>query len=410
MDRRSYDAIIVGGGLSGGLCALALAHHQLSVAVIDAADPQRMRGLRFDGRTTALAYASARVFRRLGLWDALAHEAEPIRDILVTDGRARGPSGAASRHHLHFDSRRLNGETALGYIVENRLLRNAIFDAIERTDRIDLLAPAEARGVDIRSGGATAELAGGRKLSAPLIVGADGKESPLRRRAAIKTSHWSYPQTGIVATVSHERPHNGVAHEYFLPSGPFAILPMTQNRSSLVWTERAAAAPAFLALDDTGGGRAIADRFGEFLGETRLAGPRWSYPLSFHFAQRFVAPRLALIGDAARAIHPIAGQGFNLGVKDIAALAEVLRESASLGVDLGGMAALKDYERWRRFDSAALAFGTDALNRLFSNDFAPLRLLRDIGMGAVNAVDPLRTFFMRHAGGDVGSLPPLMRE
>jgi 2-octaprenyl-6-methoxyphenol hydroxylase len=410
MQPREFDAIIVGGGLAGGLAGLALAGAGLSTVVIDAQDPNAMRAAAFDGRTTALAYASARVFRRLGLWPLIAGAAEPIHDILVTDGRAKGRfrGGAVSPFHLHFDSRELASGEPLGWIVENCALRDAIFDRLAGAAHVTLIAPARVAAVRYESAAGVVSLATGEELLAPLIIAADGKKSALRAEAGIKVNEWSYPQTGIVATVAHERPHMGVAHEFFLPFGPFAILPMTEQRASLVWTERADAAPAFLALDDAAFTREIASRFGEFLGELELAGPRWSYPLTFHLSQRFIAPRLALIGDAARAIHPIAGQGFNLGVKDIAALAEVLEEAAGLGLDIGHEATLAKYQRWRRFDSATLALGTDALNRLFSNDFAPLRFARDVGMGAVGRIPPLRRFFMRHAGADVGRLPALM--
>jgi 2-octaprenyl-6-methoxyphenol hydroxylase len=404
------DAIIVGGGLAGGLAALALAAEGLDIALIDAEAPARFRDEAFDGRTTAIAYASARVFRRLGLWRDIEAHAEPILDILVTDGRATsaGRRASASAFHLHFDSRELETAEALGYIVENRNLRAAIYDAIGKNARITLIAPARAGDPDLAGGAARLTLGDGRRLEAPLIIAADGKKSPLRAAAGIRCHAWGYPQTAIVTTVSHERGHEGVAQELFLPSGPFAILPMTGNRSSIVWTERKDAAPAFLALDDDGFLNELLRRFGDYLGALSLAGPRFSYPLAFHLAQSFASARLALIGDAAHAIHPIAGQGYNLGVKDIAALAEVLGDAKGVGLDLGSMSVLERYQRWRRFDSAMLAFGTDALNRLYSNDFGPLRLARDLGMGAVNAVAPLRTFFMRQAGADLGRLPALM--
>ncbi len=415
----SFDAVIVGGGLSGGLAALALARAGLETAVIDAQDPATMRAASFDGRTTALAYASARLFRRLRLWGAIAADAEPIRDIVVSDGRARTrlSDGAVSPFHLHFDSRDLGPDEPLGYIAANNSIRRAIFDAVENDLRVTLIAPAKVESAHFAAGAATVTLASGEALSAPLIIAADGKNSGLRGQAGIKVNRWAYKQTGIVATVAHEHPHNGVAQELFLPTGPFAILPMTPNdaganlpwRSSLVWTESAEAAPAYLALDDENFLRQIECRFGDYLGAIRLAGPRWSYPLSFHLSQRFIAPRLALIGDAARSIHPIAGQGFNLGVKDIAALADVLEDAKGLGLDLGHGSVLENYQRWRRFDSAMLAFGTDALNRLFSNDIAPLRLARDLGMGAVGSIPPLRRFFMRQAGADLGALPALMQ-
>lgn len=405
--RREFDAIIVGGGLSGGLAALALADCGADVAVIDQIDPATVRAEAFDGRTTALAYASARVFRRLGVWDAIGPLAEKILDILVTDGRRGARAPAASR--LHFDSRRLENGEPLGYIVENRVLRAAIFDAIAAADRVTLYAPERASDAEFGGAAAMLTLSSGELLAAPLIVAADGRHSALRRQAGIRASAWDYDQVGIVATVAHERAHHGVAYEHFLPPGPFAILPMTGDRSSLVWTESAAAAPAYLALDDSRFEAAVAERFGDFLGAIRIDGPRWSYPLTFHLAHRFFAPRLALIGDAAHAIHPIAGQGFNLAIKDIAALADVVDDARSLGLDIGSPGTLETYERWRRFDSAGLAFGTDAINRLFSNDFGLLRAARGLGLAAVNAIDPLRTLFMRQAGGDLGRLPQLMQ-
>jgi len=414
-----FDVIIVGGGLAGGLCAVALAQENFSVALVDAESPASMRAETFDGRTTALAYAAARVFKRLGLWDAVADEAEPIRDILVTDGRRPDHSraGFVSSFHLHFDSRELENGEALGHIIENRFLRNSIYDGVARENRIALYAPAKRVSSDVSTARANVSLADGTRLSAKLVIAADGRNSPSRLEAGIKSNSWAYPQTGIVATVVHERPHEGVAQELFLPSGPFAILPMTPDRSggdnfvyrsNLVWTEAKAAAPAYLALGDADVLAAIRARFGDYLGGVALAGPRWSYPLAFHLAQSFIAPRLALIGDAAHAIHPIAGQGYNLGVKDIAALVDTLVDARGLGLDIGSLATLDAYQRWRRFDSAVLALGGDILVRLFSNDFGPLRLARDIGMGAVNAVAPLRRIFMKEAGADFGRLPSLM--
>jgi 2-octaprenyl-6-methoxyphenol hydroxylase len=231
----------------------------------------------------------------------------------------------------------------------------------------------------------------------------------MREHMGLGVIGWSYPQWGIVATVHHERPHEGTAYEHFLPSGPFAILPMTGNRSSLVWTEREDIAPEMLKLPDEAFNAEIARRFGAHLGATHAEGPRWSYPLRFHLARGFVRPRFALAGDSAHGIHPIAGQGLNLGFKDAAALTEVVIEAARLGLDIGSLDVLQRYERWRRFDSLTLAASTDALNRLFSNDIAPLRIARDLGMGIVDGIGPLRRFFMRHAGGDIGKLPRLLK-
>lgn len=410
-NNQAFDIIIVGGGLAGGLAAVALAQAGFRSAVVDAADPKNMRTAAFDGRTTAVSYASARVFRKLGLWGGVTAHAEPIRDILVTDGRAKNrfDAGVVSSFALHFDSEELDDATPLGWIVENRFLRNEIFNAIDAEENIDLFAPAKRAGAVFNDSSATITLEDGQTLEGALVVAADGRFSSLRAEAGVKTNEWRYKQTGIVITVAHERPHDGVAQEFFLPSGPFAILPMTENRSSLVWTEREDAAPAYMALDDEAFRTEIEKRFGDYLGAVSLAGPRWSYPLAFTLAQSFIAPRLALIGDAAHAIHPIAGQGYNLGVKDIAALADVMTEARSVGLDIGAMTVLQNYQRWRRFDSATLALGTDLLNRLFSNDFAPLRFARDIGMGAVGKIAPLRKVFMRHAGADLGTLPSLMQ-
>ena len=277
-----------------------------------------------------------------------------------------------------------------------------------------LIAPDAVARVDYDAHGATAALRSGRKVRGRVAFACDGRGSPTREAAGIKLVKWTYPQVGIVTTVEHERPHEGVAQEYFLPAGPFAILPMVGNRSSLVWTEREDLAPAFLALDDDQFAEEIANRFGPYLGKTQPVGPRWSYPLGFHMAREYVRPRLALVGDAAHGMHPIAGQGLNLGLRDVAALAEVIVDTARLGLDIGADDVLKRYETWRRFDNTALALGMDALVHLFSNDIAPVRIARDIGLGIVNELPPLRRLFMRHAGGTVAmggekKLPRLLR-
>ena len=416
IDTTSYEIAIVGGGLAGGLAAVTLARAGFSCALIDTQAPSLMRTDTFDGRTTAISYASARVFRRVGVWDACADTAAPIHDILVTDGRAKGRfrDGHTAPFNLHFDSRDLDDETPLGWIVENRTLRNALYDAIETNDAIDLIAPATSNNVVFDRGAARITLNDGRTIDAALVIAADGKNSSLRGEGGVKVNRWRYRQQGIVVTVAHEKPHHGVAQEFFLPAGPFAILPMTDDdqgraRSSLVWTEKDDIAPALMALEDEAFLDQLTNRFGEYLGALSLAGPRFSYPLSFHLSQDFIAPRLALIGDAARAIHPIAGQGFNLGVKDIAALADTLDGARDVGLDIGALTVLQKYQRWRRFDSTMLALGTDALNRLFMIDHAPLRAIRSAGMGLVNQIKPLRKTFMRQAGADLGDLPPLMQ-
>jgi 2-octaprenyl-6-methoxyphenol hydroxylase len=402
---RNTDVMIAGGGMVGLPLALALAQGGLSVVVADAAPPSAALDPDFDGRVSALAYASVRMLTALGVWEGLAPHAQPIREILVSDGKADAP---ASPFSLHFDAGELDA-ASLGHIAENRHIRRALHESVARQTNLTLLAPASVTSLAADAGAVTARLADGGTVGARLVIAADGRASPLRGQMGIGTVGWSYPQTGIVATVEHERPHHGVAYEHFLPAGPFAILPLPGNRSSLVWTEAKAKAPAMLALDETRFDEEIARRFGPHLGRARTAGPRWSYPLAFHIARRFVGQRFALAGDAAHGIHPIAGQGLNLGLKDAAALADVLLDAARLGLDIGAGDVLRRYERWRWFDSVTLAASTDALNRLFSNDIAPLRLLRDLGLGAVDAIGPARRFFMRHAGGDVGNLPRLMK-
>ncbi len=399
-----HEVIIGGGGMVGLTLALALAQGGLTVAIADPVPAATATGAAFDGRVSALSYSSVRMLEALGVWAALASDAQPIHDILITDSAlGRTPSPLS----LHFDSREI-GEP-MGQIAENRHIRAALFAAVDRAKDVTFISPAALTALDVQGGKVVASLSNGRKITAKLAIAADGRESPMREEMGLKTIAWSYPQTGIVATVEHERPHNGVAYEHFLPSGPFAILPMTRNRSSLVWTEREDLAPAMMALDSNAFDAEIATRFGAHLGATKAVGPRWSYPLKFHLARGFVKPRFALAGDAAHGIHPIAGQGLNLGFKDAAALAECALDAARLGLDIGALDTLSRYERWRRFDSVTLAASTDALNRLFSNDIAPLRIARDLGIGAVDAIAPLRRFFMRHAGGDVGKLPRLLK-
>ena len=402
---RKTDLLISGGGMVGLTLALACAQGGLKTVIVDSAPAALQLEPAFDGRVSALAYASVRLLTALGVWDDLAPHAQPIREILVTDGKV---AGATSPFSLHFDAQEVGAES-LGHIAENRHTRAALQAAVARAANLELIAPATIKSLATDAGSAIVTLADGSQIAAALVIAAEGRESRLRAQMGINTIGWSYLQTGIVATVEHEKPHNGVAYEHFLPSGPFAILPMTGNRSSLVWTESKTKAPGLLALDETGFHAELARRFGDHLGTTRAAGPRWSYPLAFHIARDFVKPRFALAGDTAHGIHPIAGQGLNLGLKDAAALAEVLLDAARLGRDIGALDTLKRYERWRRFDSFTLAASTDAMNRLFSNDIAPLRHLRDLGLGVVDAIGPARRFFMRHAGGDVGKLPKLMK-
>jgi len=308
---------------------------------------------------------------------------------------------------LHFDHREI-GEP-LGHIVENRHIRQALLACVERESRIRFLPGTSATAIAVDEKRAVLSLSDGAKIEAPLVIAAEGRDSPLREAQGIPTVGWDYGQTGIVTTVSHERPHNGVAYEQFLATGPFAILPMTGNRASLVWTEVDSEARRIMALPDEEFTAELKKRFGHHLGDVRPISARWSYPLKLHLARSYVKDRFALAGDAAHTIHPLAGQGLNLGLKDVAALAETVLDAARLGLDYGRIDVLRRYERWRRFDSFALAVVTDGLNRLFSNNFPPLRLIRDVGMSVVDGIPPLRRLFMRHAGGDVGALPRLLK-
>ncbi len=401
---NTADVLIGGGGMVGLTLGLALASAGLKTTVVDPVPAAKATATAFDGRVSALSYSSVRMLEALGVWDALKAHAQPINDILVTDAKL---GGRPSPFSLHFDHREIG--MPMGYIAENRDIRKALFACADRVSGLTLECPAAASAFDVDARSVEAILDTGKVIRARLLVAADGRESPLRERAGLPVIAWSYSQWGIVATVAHERPHLGTAYEHFLPSGPFAILPMTGNRSSLVWTEKESLVRSMLALEQADFDAEIARRFGAHLGATHAEGPRWSYPLRFHLARSFVADRFALAGDAAHGIHPIAGQGLNLGFKDVAALAEVVLDAARLGLDIGSAEILRRYERWRRFDSFALAAGTDALNRLFSNDIAPLRLARDLGLGMVDQIGPLRRFFMRHAGGDIGRLPRLLR-
>ena len=403
--NRSTDILVVGGGLNGPALALALAQAGFPVTVIDALAEDTRKDAGFDGRAYALALASQRLLSAIGVWDAVANVAQPMLEIKVSDGRAgEGPSP----FFLHFDHGEIE-EGPMGYMVEDRHLRRAFLDAMDASPLITQMNGRRVVGQHGTPGGVSVELDNGDRLDGALLVGCDGRSSGTASRAGIRRTGWDYGQTALVCAISHEMPHEGIAHQFFMPPGPLAILPLTGNRSSIVWSERTAEALRINALDDAGYLEMLRPRFGDFLGEIGLAGARFTYPLGLSLANSFIGERLALVGDAAHGVHPIAGQGLNAGLRDVAALAEVLADASRRGEDMGGRQVLERYQQWRRFDTATLALATDAFNRLFSNDNPLLRLGRDIGMGLVNAAPALRRTFIREAAGLTGDLPRLMQ-
>jgi len=404
--ETACSVVIAGGGFAGGTLALALAKlapGAFRVALVDAASPVSDRER--DARGLALSAATKTLLDAVGLWDALEPKAQPIQSIEITDS----PLNASLRPHvLGFDTK-LNGDAPSAYLVEAGDLLATISEAVRAAPSLDVFAPDSVSGYETDAFGVHVRLASGADLSAPLLVAADGKRSQLRERAGIKCIGWSYPQSGIVATVAHERPHNGKAVQHFLPAGPFAILPLTGNRSSIVWTEEKATAKALLDGDESVFVAALTRRFGHRLGAIELEGKPQSFPLTFQLARSFVGDRLALIGDAAHVVHPLAGQGLNIGMRDVAALTETIVDTMRLGLDIGAGVMLERYQRWRRFDGAFSATVMDGLNRLFSNESVSLRTVRDIGMGIVDRAPGLKRFLVREAAGTTGEVPRLMK-
>ncbi len=394
------DVLIAGGGMAGLALAAALAGAGIAVALADRSRFEAAAAPAVDGRTSAIAAGTQRVLDGIGAWAAMAGEAAPILEIRVSDGD--------SPLFLHYDHALL-GLGPLGWIVENSVIRTALLNRLAALDAAQLIGGCAIESLAPDAHGVTAQLANGTRLRARLAVAADGRNSALRTAAGIGVTEWRYPQSAIVCTVAHARSHRNIAHERFLPAGPFAILPMMRNRSSIVWTERAELVPALAALPRGEFTGELARRFGDFLGALSVEGQIFTYPLSLLHADSYVAPRLALIGDAAHTIHPIAGQGLNLGLRDVAALAEQVVDAHRLGLDIGEGVPLERYQSWRRFDSAVMIAATDGLNRLFSNEVAPVRLARDVGLAAVNRIPPLKRVLMRHAMGLAGQSPRLVR-
>lgn len=402
--EKDADIVIVGGGLNGPALGVALAQAGLRVTVVDARPAGARAEAGFDGRAYALALASKRLLSVIGVWPRLEAKVQPILQIKASDGVAgQGPAP----FFLTFDHAELE-EGPMGFMAEDRHLYAAFLAAMAESG-VQLISGETVVSQEVTAGGVVVELASGRRVSARVLVGCDGRASGVAQRAGIGRTGWGYGQTALVTAIRHEKDHHGIAQQFFMPSGPLAILPLPGGHlSSIVWSETDAQAQALQALPDDAYLAALRPRFGDFLGEISLAGERFTYPLNLTLANSFVADRVALVGDAAHGVHPIAGQGLNLGLRDVGALAQVLIEAQRRGEDIGAADVLERYQRWRRFDSTALALGMDAVNRLFSNDNPLLRLGRDLGLGLVNAVPGLRRGFMRQAAGLSGEVPKLL--
>jgi 2-octaprenyl-6-methoxyphenol hydroxylase len=400
-DHRS-DVLIAGGGFAGFALAVALRQALGDRFAVTLADPELGRSSG-DVRASAIAAAPRRMFEALGVWDAVAAEAQPILDMAITDSRV---DDAVRPVFLTFGGEIEPGEP-FAHMVENDRLVSAL--AAKAASAGVVLREASVVDFAAEPSGMNAALSDGTAVRAGLVVAADGARSRLRERAGIATSGWSYGQSAIVTTVAHERSHEGRAEEHFLPGGPFAILPLRDNRSSIVWTEETKEAGRIVALPDADFHDELEKRFGLRLGDITLAGPRRAYPLGLWVARSFIAERLALVGDAAHVIHPIAGQGLNMGLRDVAALAEAVADAVRLGVDPGDASVLERYQRWRRFDTLTMCISTDGLNRLFSNRSDVLRLVRDLGLGIVERLPALKRLFIREAAGIVGDVPKLLR-
>jgi 2-octaprenyl-6-methoxyphenol hydroxylase len=403
MPRHDADVLIAGGGFAGLTLAVALRQALGQAFSVTVADPTLGSSHADDERASAIVAAARRLLETIGVWDRVADEAQPILDMVVTDSRL---NDAMRPTFLTFAGEIEPGEP-FAHMVDNRRLVAALAEKA-RDAGVDLRTSAVA-DFAVASEGIRVELGDGSGLNTRLLVAADGARSTIRSRAGIATHGWNYSQSAIVINVEHERDHHGRAEEHFLPAGPFAILPLKGRRASIVWTETTSEAERIMALPDDAFHAELEQRFKLHLGDIKAVGKRRAHPLGFFVARSFVAERIALIGDAAHLIHPIAGQGLNMGLKDVAALAEVIVDAARLGLDPGSPDILERYQRWRRFDAMAMGFATDGLNRLFSNRSDVLRLFRDVGLGLVDRLPGLKRLFIREAAGLVGDVPKLLR-
>jgi len=406
---KTFDIIVIGAALNGLAAALALGGPQvrrpLKVAVVDARDPRGFASNAFDGRASAISTAARRMFEALGVWPMVAEHAQPMSEIIVTDSAT---PGGARPVLLHFGEEDMAGGPS-AHMIENRFLYGVMLEQAEAAPSIDFCVGQRVEHFHFGAGLAAVTLADGTVLRGALIVAADGRNSPARDAAGIRLVGWPYDQMGLVATVEHDLPHNGRAEEHFTPSGPFAILPLPGNRSSLVWSERTEAAERMLALPPEAFEDELRLRFGDHLGGVRMISGRHGYPLAMYVAETFSGPRLALVGDAAHVLHPLAGLGFNLGLRDVAALADCIHDAAGLGLDIGSESVLDRYTAWRRFDTVATGAAMDGMNRLFANTNPVLTLLRRAGLMAVNRMGPMKSMFVSQAAGASGNQPRLLR-
>ncbi|WP_140984251.1 UbiH/UbiF/VisC/COQ6 family ubiquinone biosynthesis hydroxylase [Asticcacaulis tiandongensis] len=411
MDKR-FDVIIVGAGMAGMTAALALAQGGLKVGLVEKQPLAEQIDQGFDGRASAIAYSCFRQWQALGVGAALEPLSCRMDKIVVTDAHLPGAATKpASPFFLYFDAAEISDRSddePLGYMIENRHIRRVLHEAVLKAD-IELMTPATVSVIEETTGQISLTLDTGATLNAPLVVAAEGRRSALREWAKIRTIGWDYKQSAVVATVKMQYPHNHTAYEHFLSSGPFAILPLTENRACIVWSESHDKAKALMQVRPELFHAHLMQRFGDFLGEVEVLGPRFVYPLSMGLAEHMYRGRLALLGDAAHGIHPIAGQGLNLGLKDAAAFAEVIIDAARLGEDIGSELVLERYAQWRRFENVSTSIIMDGFVHLFSNNNPLSRHARDLGMGVVNAIPPLRRYFMEDAGGATGDLPKLLR-
>lgn len=399
---QSVDVLIAGGGYVGLSLALAIkvGAPDLDVAVVDLREPAQADK---DGRASAIASAARTMFTTLGAWEEMGKEAQPINSMVITDSETRDPIRPV---FLTFDGETREGEP-FAHMVPNGAMTKSL-RARCAAEGVVIEAPQTVDDFSVQSGHVDVKLGDGRTICSRLLVACDGVRSRLRDLAGIDTVGWMYGQSGIVCTIKHELDHEGVAYEHFLPAGPFATLPLPGNRSSIVWTEKTATADALVNGDEFTFMLELERRFGTVFGDLKLDSRRVAYPLGLKLARSFVAPRLALAGDAAHGIHPIAGQGLNLGLKDTAALAQAVVDAARLGLDIGSVDVLEGYQRWRRFDTAQMGVVTDILNRLFSNDMAPVRAIRSFGLGVVDRIPQLKSYFIDEAAGIAKERPRLM--